>query len=110
MRVRKLLFLSLLIAVGTAGFTMLAPTPAAADYCPMETLKRDAVVRENPDTNSNVLKHKHRGDIITMPCDSRWKGRSRVERDRESGVLFVPVDCECATDGVGWMRDDAFFP
>ena len=108
MRLTKLLVLPLLVAVGTAGLTLLPRVPAMADYCPMQTLKTDAVVRENPDTNSHVLKHKKRGDIITMPCAS--KGLPVVVLDAESGVQFIPVDCDCASDGVGWMRGDVFFP
>ena len=104
----KLFLLSFLVAVGTVGLALVPRVPAMADYCPMETLKTDAVVRESPHTSSHVIKHKHRGDIITMPCDS--KGLPRALVDPGSGVTFVPVNCTCASDGVGWMRGDVFFP
>ena len=106
MRRLKLLLLPLVVAVATAGFILVPKVAAVADYCPFETLKHDAVVRENPDTNSKVLKHKHVGDIITMPCASR--GIPIAVLDGESGVEFVSVNCDCASDGVGWMRGDAF--
>jgi hypothetical protein len=106
MRKFKLLLMALVVAVAAAGFTLVPNVAAHADYCPFETLKHDAVVRENPDTNSKVLKHKQAGDIITMPCWSR--GIPIAVVDRESGVEFVSVNCDCASDGVGWMRGDAF--
>ncbi|MFC4493747.1 hypothetical protein ACFPA8_06300 [Streptomyces ovatisporus] len=91
--------------VGTSGVAAAAPNSvASAEYCPIyETLEEDAVVRENPDTNSVVRKEKRAGDLISFPCE----GPVAV-LDPESGVSFVPVECGCAADGEGWIRQDAF--
>jgi hypothetical protein len=77
--------------------------PVAAKNCGFDTLRHDAVVRENPDTDSVVRKQKYRGDIITFPCSA-----PAIVLDIESNVSFVSVECSCATDGVGWIRQSAF--
>jgi len=41
-----------------------------------------------------------------MPCWSR--GIPIAVLDPESGVTFDSVNCDCASDGIGWIRGDAF--
>jgi len=98
-------------AVVAGAVTVAGPAPvsaAPAQYCAVSTLMHDAVVRENPDTNSVVLKWKHRGNYISHPCDSEYP--HVLVTDIESGVPFLSVNCTCATDGIGWIRQDAFTP
>lgn len=73
-----------------------APAASANGPCLTTIMHSPTPVRENPDTNSVVRKYKYRGDRVTGPCGATL--------DIESGVVFVPVDCTCATDRIGWVR------
>ena len=77
----------------------------AKDFCHGATLMRDAVVRENPDTNSKVIKHKKKGDFTKGPCNGEVP---IAVLDRESGVTFISRQCTCAEDGWGWINEKAF--
>jgi hypothetical protein len=79
---------------GASGAAGLAPV------CHYTVRFNNSPVRENPDTNSVVRKHKQAGQGVTAnwPCE--------IVVDPESGVAFAEVVCSCATDGQGWMRKD----
>lgn len=106
-------YLASLAVVGAAAGALIATGPAIASpdgtatdatarNCGFDTLMHDAVVRENPDTNSSVLRHKNKGDLITFPCADPI-----LVLDQESGVSFIHAECGCASDGIGWIRQDA---
>ena len=78
----------------TVGAVIAAPT-AGASACHYQVLE-DAQVRETPSINSVVRKTKPAGSIVggPLPCYGQWG---------TDGRLWIAVDCECATDGVGWI-------
>ncbi len=62
---------------------------------------QDAVIRENPDTNSAYVGSVSAGQIVHSDCPAL------KVLDTESGVTFASARCSCASDGVGWVRADA---
>ena len=100
------------IAVLTAGMGI-GTAPSASAASALESIPgfncghiirahEGAWVRENPDTNSVKLKWKPVDSFVEWHCD--WG----AVLDRESGVWFQPVICECASDNVGWIPSSAF--
>ena len=85
----------LALSATTVGVVVGAPAAFANGPCTYVMLD-NAYVRENPTVNSEVRKTKYAGEYVTgpAPCTSRtgWDGRD-----------WVPVDCTCATDGIGWI-------
>jgi hypothetical protein len=88
--------LSLALTAPLATATVAATTAQAASCVYRVIYGGAAPVRENPDTNSVIRKHKYYGEIVTSGCAPFY--------DPESGVVFVEVNCGCASDGQGWMR------
>jgi hypothetical protein len=100
---------SLAIAVSTIGMGVASAAPASAlepavgfNCGHIIEAHEGAWVRENPDTNSVKLKWKPVDSFLEWHCD--WK----AVVDTESGVLFQPVICACASDNVGWVPSSAF--
>ena len=100
---------SFAIALLTAGMGI-AGAPSASALEPVAGFncghiiqaREGAWVRENPDTNSVKLKWKSVDSFVEWHCD--WN----AVLDKESGVWFQPVICECASDNVGWIPSSAF--
>jgi hypothetical protein len=96
---------TLLLAAGTAlAGVATAPAASANGPCNYGTLD-SAYVRENPSINSVVRKTVPARYGVTgpAPCGSRTG---------TDGRQWVPVDCGCATDGIGWIIADKlqYFP
>ena len=82
-----------------------AKAAEAREFCHGQSLMHDAVVRENPDTNSQVIRHKNAGDFTEGPCHGEVP---LAVLDTESGVTFISRQCACASDGWGWIDERAF--
>jgi hypothetical protein len=94
---------ALLLAAGVGAGTVALPQAASANG-PCGYLTTDsAYVRETPSINSVVRKTVPAGYPVTgpSPCGPRTG---------TDGRAWVPVDCGCATDGIGWIIADKLYP
>jgi hypothetical protein len=89
-----MLMLGAVVGVGVA----LAPAALANGPCNYSTTD-SAYVRENPSINSVVRKTVPAHYFVTgpAPCGSRTG---------TDGRQWVPVDCACATNQIGWIIAD----
>lgn len=88
------------LAVAAASLSVLSSAPVASANGPCSyTTIDNAYVRETPSLNSVVRKTKPANSVVTgpFPC---WP------RTGTDGRRWVPVDCTCATDGIGWIISD----
>lgn len=103
---RFVLFLACVITVllggtGTAAAHAAPPAQAAeaesAAGCQYIVVWGWAGVFEQPTQLGGALKFKQEGALVKSPyCTPEYNG--------SEGEWYVPVDCTCAADGIGWMR------
>jgi hypothetical protein len=84
--------------VGTAAASAGEPWEVRCTYT-VGSEFAPAPIRENPDSNSTIVKFKNTGEDVTSKHSCGFE-----VLDRESGIHFVSVNTHSATDNEGWMR------
>jgi hypothetical protein len=85
---------ALAISIGAPDLPDAGPTSSVA--CQWIVQSDSAAVYDEPNPTYPALAVKHRGDVVGGGCTQRLSARD--------GEWYVPVDCTCAVDRVGWMR------
>jgi hypothetical protein len=89
------------LAAGSVGVGVAtAPAASANGPCAYETIDA-AQVRENPSINSVVRKTVPAWYVVTGPASPFC-----VSQTGTDGRQWVPVDCSCATDQIGFIIAD----
>jgi hypothetical protein len=104
MRMRKFLVVGL-ATIAAGASVALAPAASANGPCGYVTTDA-AQVRENPSINSVVRKTVPANYPVTGPVAINFCGWITGT----DGRAWVPVDCSCATDGVGYIINDKLRP
>jgi len=96
-RLRSALACLVLAFGGLSAGVATAPAAAANGPCTWRTLEA-AQVRENPSINSVVRKTVPARYVVTGPTLPFCTSATGTD-----GRQWVPVDCRCARDDIGWI-------